>query len=250
MNVSQSDNMCRMIFLPGLGADHRLLDPQRRDFPQLVVPPWLAPENQDESLAHYAERFAETLEPVDHPLVLGGVSFGGMLAYEMAHHLRPEAVVQIASCRTRRAVPWRYRVLQPAVPWLPGRLFDVGNLLGPAVLKLCSHVAAVDRRILLTMFRESDRGFMKWTVRAILGWHPTPPAGVRVFQIHGRRDAVLPCRVARVTTDENTVDESNTADEIIADGGHLINVTHADRVNRFIARAVRFAIQGDSPKCG
>ena len=34
----------------------------------------------------------ESPEPLNGfpPLILGGVSFGGMLAYEMARHLRPE----------------------------------------------------------------------------------------------------------------------------------------------------------------
>ena len=48
--------------------------------------------------------------------------------------------------------------------------------------------------------------------------------GVRVFQIHGGRDPLIPAR--RVE-----------ADEIIPDGGHLINVTHAREVNAFIRTA-------------
>ena len=74
----------QLILLPGLGADHRLLEPQRAAFPQLIVPPWIPPRKH-ESLPQYAERMAETVTPPhDVPLVLGGVLFGGMLAYEMA----------------------------------------------------------------------------------------------------------------------------------------------------------------------
>ena len=94
----------QLILLPGLGADHRLLEPQRRAFPQLIVPPWIPPR-KNESLPDYAARMAETVTPSrDVPLVLGGVSFGGMLAYEMARHLKPDAVVLIASCRNRRGL--------------------------------------------------------------------------------------------------------------------------------------------------
>ena len=53
----------QLILLPGLGADRRLLEPQRREFPQLVVPPWIPPRT-DESLPDYAARMAETVKPL------------------------------------------------------------------------------------------------------------------------------------------------------------------------------------------
>ena len=36
--------------LPGMAADERLFEPQRREFPGLIVPPWIEPEPY-ESLA-------------------------------------------------------------------------------------------------------------------------------------------------------------------------------------------------------
>ena len=33
----------RLVLFPGLAADARLFEPQRRAFPQLEVPPWLMP---------------------------------------------------------------------------------------------------------------------------------------------------------------------------------------------------------------
>ncbi len=58
---------------PGLGADERLLEPQREEFPQLVVPAWIPPRAK-ESLSDYAARMAETVKPSrDAPLILGGV---------------------------------------------------------------------------------------------------------------------------------------------------------------------------------
>jgi pimeloyl-ACP methyl ester carboxylesterase len=67
---------------------------------------------------------------------------------------------------------------------------------------------------------------MHWTLRAILSWESTPLKGVPVFQIHGRRDPLIPAR--RVE-----------ADVMIPDGGHLINMTHADEVNAFMARLLK-----------
>ena len=50
----------QLVLLPGLGADHRLLEPQRQAFPQLVVPAWIPPQ-KNESLPEYAARMAETV---------------------------------------------------------------------------------------------------------------------------------------------------------------------------------------------
>ena len=56
----------QLILLPGLGADHRLLEPQREEFPQLVVPAWIPPRAK-ESLPDYAARMAETVKPSREP---------------------------------------------------------------------------------------------------------------------------------------------------------------------------------------
>jgi pimeloyl-ACP methyl ester carboxylesterase len=210
----------QLILLPGFGADDRLLEPQRRDFPQLVVPRWIPPRKK-EPLAAYAARMAEVLKPSPVPLVLGGVSFGGMLAYEMARHLKPEAVVLIASCRNRRGLRWLYRAGRPLWPLVPAWTWDIAKSFSRPSVLFSSRMSAGERELLNQMFREADNRFMHWTVHAILGWKPSPLEGVRVFQIHGRRDRLIPpWRVE--------------ADVWVPDGGHLINVAHARAVNAFI----------------
>ena len=73
------------------------------------------------------------------------------------------------------------------------------------------------------MFKDADSRFMHWILQAILRWQPTPLDGIPVFHIHGGRDP-LDSSARRVK-----------ADVVIPNGGHLINVTHADEVNAFIA---------------
>lgn len=216
----------QLILLPGLGTDHRLLEPQRREFPQLAVPAWIPPQG-NESLPDYAGRMAANVRPADDaPLILGGVSFGGMLAYEMARHLKPHAVVLIASCRTRRGLRPVYRAGRRLLPLIPVRAWDVAKLLAGPFVRLQAGVPAGRRKLAVAMFRESDSRFMHWVLRAILHWHPHPLEGTPVCQIHGGRDLLIPAR--RVE-----------ADQVIPDGGHLINVTHAGHVNAFLRRAMQ-----------
>ena len=216
----------QLILFPGLGADARLFEPQRAAFPQLVVPPWIPPLNR-ESLPDYAARLSQTIVVShDKPLILGGVSFGGMMAYEVARHLKPDAVVQIASCRTRHGLRPAYRAGSCLMPLIPLQVWSIAKLLASPVVGLIGQFRPVDRTAAVAMFREMDSSFMHWTVRAILGWHPVPLEGIPVFQIHGRRDLMIPAR--RVE-----------ADVVIPGGGHLINMTHAEEVNAFIAAAIK-----------
>jgi pimeloyl-ACP methyl ester carboxylesterase len=214
----------QLIMVPGLNCDHRLLEPQREEFPQMVVPAWI-PSRHNESLPDYAARLAETVKPSsDAPLILGGVSFGGMVACEMARHLKPKAVVVIASCRGPQGLRPTYRALRGLLPLVPVRTWDVLKLLATPTVMLADRVSPAQRDVLVRMFQESDSYFSHWVIHAILHWELTPMDGIRVLQIHGRHDRVLPARRAK-------------ADEIIADGGHMINVTHAKQVNAFIRRA-------------
>jgi pimeloyl-ACP methyl ester carboxylesterase len=218
------DSPFQLILLPGLGADRRLLDPQREAFPQLVVPPWIAPR-KNEALPDYAARLAETIVPShDVPLVLGGVSFGGMLACEMARHLKPQAVVLIASCRTPDALRPAFRVGRWLLPWVPAQVWTVAKLLSGPVVRIRLSVPPQQKEMAICMFKDSDSRFMHWTLQAIMNWKPKPLAGVRVLQIHGGRDPLIPARRVH-------------ADVLIPDGGHMINVSHAAEVNDFLRAA-------------
>lgn len=215
----------QLVLFPGLGCDARLFAPQREAFPELIVPSWISPGKR-ESLQDYARRYAGVVAS-EHPgpMILGGVSLGGMVAYEMARHLRPKAVVQIASCRSQRAFRATWRAGRHLLPWLPLQTWSVAKGLAPSVVKATRFLAARDRTLTVTMFREMDSGFMHWALQALLAWNPTKLEGVPVFQIHGRRDWLLPARWVE-------------ADRYIPDGGHMINLTHATEVNAFIAEAI------------
>ena len=224
----------QLILFPGLGADHRLMEPQRAAFPQMIVPPWIPPR-KNESLPSYAARMAETIEPSHKsPLILGGVSFGGMLAYEMARYVKPDAVVLIASCRTRKSLRPSHVQGRWLLPLLPVQVWSVAKLFSGPVMRIMHRNSAAKREMLVTMFKESDSHFMHWVLQAILRWEPTPLAGVPVFQIHGSRDPIIPARRVK-------------ADRLIPGGGHLINVSHAEEVNSFIVKAAAMS-QGISER--
>jgi pimeloyl-ACP methyl ester carboxylesterase len=207
----------KIIMLPGMAADERLFEPQRQAFPSLIVPPWIEPE-PDEPLVSYARRMASQIEPAGLVLI-GGVSFGGMVALEMADHLGLSECVLISSIRSPEELPWRLRTLRPIARIGPVRL---GATAGWAARWLApSMPRATARR--LGRLAAPQSAFLRWACWAVLRWQPTLEAlRVRVHQIHGSADRTFPLRYTH-------------PGQIVVGGGHLLTLTHPTEVNEFLA---------------
>jgi pimeloyl-ACP methyl ester carboxylesterase len=204
-----------------MAADARLFAAQAATFPTLRVQPWIPPR-PGESLRGYAARLAPLVDP-GRPCLVGGASFGGVVALELAAHLPVLGCVLIGSVRSPAGLPWRWRLLRPAAA------------LGPDGLRvLAGLVARLGRPFLrggtvgrLRRLARPDAGFVRWAVGAVVRWRPSPAARrVRVFHIHGAADRVLPVELAR-------------PDVVVPGGGHALSVFRPAEVNEFLAGAVR-----------
>ena len=215
----------RLVLLPGLGADAELLEPQRREFPGLEVPPWLEPRPA-ESLEEFGRRMAQA-SALDGRAVIGGVSFGGMVATVMAGHVRPRALVLIASCTSGRAVRGYRRLLAPVLASLPWS-GPVPRALWPIVAWFFGAHAPDHRRALYRLLDQAPTPFVQWGLSAILRWSPASAPATRLRHIHGSSDRLLPIRVVQPT-------------DVVPGGGHFINVTHAEQVNGCVRRAIEDA---------
>jgi pimeloyl-ACP methyl ester carboxylesterase len=209
-----------LVFIPGLGADPRLFSHQKKAFKNCLCPSWLAPEEQ-ETLTNYARRWAKHLK-LKPGCCLAGVSFGGMVALEMSRWVKPRAVILIGSCRSPASIPLSLRIAGrlPTWPWLSKRLCRIFPVTSGYFLGAKTNV---QRDLLIGMFLETPNRFAKWTVQAIQGWKGFQADGTRVYHIHGEKDHLIPLRRVR-------------PDEIIRGGGHLINLTYPQEVNRFIRK--------------
>ena len=114
-NMANSDSDKTPLFLiPGWGTDWRLWKHQlEADLGPVepIVPKWLEPEPR-ELLSNYAARLAKSIDP-GRPCYLVGLSFGGMIAVEMAQHLDVKACVLIASIPSGDRLPRRYHIFSP-----------------------------------------------------------------------------------------------------------------------------------------
>jgi len=213
----------RLVLLPGIGADARLFDAQRQAFPALEVPRWLAPSDQ-ESLASFGSRMAAGTS-ASPDLYLGGVSFGGMVALEMARQLRPRAVFLIGSCSSPDQMPTYARFLGRALRIFPARVSKAPAKMRPLLRLKFGVVSSEHEELLFQMLLDTPVSFLKWGCRAILDWKPAGPPPVPVWRIHGAADHLIPASLVR-------------ADRVVEGAGHLVNLTHPQEVERFIREHV------------
>lgn len=217
-----------LILLPGLGADARMFSALHSGLPQLVTPPWIEPL-RGESVAGYARRFAAVIDP-GRPFFIGGSSFGGVVAQEVAAvlpHVR--ACFVIGSTRSDKSKPWRIRILRPITPFTV-----ILPWMSPLLVRLLGSWLRLPTRGVMTQLADADAKFLRWGAQAILNWQPSPAvAGVRVCQIHGDHDRVFPIRLTN-------------PDQIVAGAGHLIAITHPQPVVDYLRRMLNEIGSGDA----
>lgn len=220
-----------LVLFSGLGADSRIFVAQKVGFPELVVPRWPVPD-RDETLDSYCDRIADQLRPYGKCLV-GGASFGGIVALHVAQRIDAYGVVLIGSVRSPAELSHWIRACSPLrrlLPWLPLRAMQwaCAPLATDRARCIALRVNAMARQ-----FRDSDPRVVRWSMARILDWKHAPTVPCPFYQIHGGRDFILsPRRVA--------------ADAIIPAGGHIISVSHPAEVNAFLRSVVSEAAQASS----
>lgn len=218
----------RVVLLSGMGSDRRFLD--RLQIPGITVhTPDHLPPIRNESLAAYAAKVARE-HAIEEGDVVGGASFGGMLAAEIAGSQRVAGLILLGSCIRPRCLPRSYRWIERIGPLIPDAFLGVRSLsvllrwrLGPLTEEAEALLVAMARDCPVELIRE----FARMAVR----WDGAPAIGCPVLSIHGDRDRIIPLRCA-----EDGV--------ILRDAGHAFPLTHApqtvEAIQRFLARDLYF----------
>jgi len=171
----------------GLGADGRAFSRLDLSGFRTHLVQWAKPARR-ETLATYALRLSRQVTTPD-PVLLG-VSFGGMIAIEVAKHIRPARTILVSSAKTRAEIPPSFRL---AADMGLFRLLPASWLVWPNMLMcwLFGAASPADKKLLASILRDSDPAFMKWALRKIARWDNTviPPD---VCHIHGTKDRLLP----------------------------------------------------------
>lgn len=205
-----------MYFISGLGADEKVF--KHIHLPSHCIPvhlPWIPPRH-NESLHHYALRLAEGIDTKEK-FSLIGLSFGGMIAIEIAKTYGADQTILISSIPVSTDLPGYYKLagvlrLHKVVPISMVKVFA-------RLKRLFTAETSEDKQMLRMMIQNSDPKFIRWAFHAILTWKNTDRPK-QLFHIHGVSDLILP---TRFTKPDHTVK-----------GGHMVILTEARAINSLL----------------
>ncbi len=208
--------MKNIYVISGLGADERVF--YKTDFGNNNVThiKWLKP-NKNEAIEAYALRLCAYI--TDKNPILVGLSFGGIMAMEVAKHIATEKIILISSSKTKNELPKLYRTA--------GKL-HLNKIIPAYFLKNAnvftnwafSNRTKADKKMLSIMMKETDIEFITWAIDKILHWQ-NETVHQNLVHIHGTNDRILPYK---------NIGNSIT----IPAGTHLMLVTKAGEVNKHL----------------
>ena len=207
----------RAYFISGLGADKKAF--QRIKLPEGYEPVYLdwIPPQKDESLANYARRFSSMIK-TDDAFILIGLSFGGMLACEIARLRNPMKTIIISSIASSEELPWYYK---RAARFGIHKYVPIGLLKAGTLLKnMMGMRSKEDKAIIYSYLRFADPAMIRWSLHAIVSWHQQERLP-GVVHIHGSSDHLLPLKYIH-------------PDHVIQNGGHLMVFNRAEEVNKIL----------------
>lgn len=208
--------------ISGLGADFRLFS--RLNLPHISLHdlPWMT-NQPGEAIAHYAGRMKALIQH-DDPILIG-VSFGGMMAIEIAKLYPTATVILISSIRDHHQRP-RWMTLCGRLRLerlISGR--DKPIPFRDRVTAIENYIQGMESAGDVALYRDFrgrvTRPFIRWAIGEILHWKNEwiPPA---IYHLQGGRDRIFPLAPRTFT-------------HFLPDGGHFMVYNRAEWVSTQIA---------------
>lgn len=146
---------------------------------------------KEESLSDYAKRMAEDIVK-DEPVVLIGVSFGGVLVQEISKFVLIKRLIIISSVKSKHELPKRMKL---------ARNTGVYKILPTGLLDYMSHIEKLPVSDLirkrLQLYKQylyvNDKEYLDWAIKEMLCWEQSQPIE-GLIHIHGDLDLVFPIK--------------------------------------------------------
>ncbi|MEO1067797.1 MAG: alpha/beta hydrolase [Cyanobacteria bacterium J06638_6] len=202
-------------FISGLGADWRVFQRLTLDDYRPVHIRWERPL-RGESIEQYAHRLLRQVTS-EQPILVG-LSFGGLMAVEMAKLCQPARVVVISSATTTTQIPAYFRVFR----WLPLQLVMPFKQFLWAAYWLLNWLFGLDTPEDCSLFKQvlvdTDPDFLKWAINRVVSWRNRVVPN-NLVHIHGSRDRIFP-------------QGHQDADIVVPNGGHLMVLNRAEEISQ------------------
>ncbi len=169
----------------------------------------------------YAKRLAEQIKEPDPILI--GVSFGGMIAVEVARLIKTKKIIIISSTKTRSEIPFYYKL---------AGVSKLNKLIGSNLFSKMSGVNYFmfgvkeenEKQLLKEIIRDTDPQFLDWATDKIVNWkNEFIPENLK--HIHGTADKILPLRFIK------------SAIEVL-DGEHFMIVSKGKELSTLVRQII------------
>jgi pimeloyl-ACP methyl ester carboxylesterase len=216
MSIATKNIYC----ISGLGADERAFERLSINGCSLHHVKWIAPL-VNETLSSYAVRMSVQVKE-KNPVLLG-LSFGGMIAVEIAREVAVEKLILISSVKTSNEIPGWMRMagmlrLHKFIPIKANRFTEKADdrRMG---------IETIEEKNFVDHYRKkADPKYIDWAIDQILNWRNSW-VPENTFHIHGEHDRMFPIRNIQPT-------------HIIKKGTHIMILNRAEEISACIEQIV------------
>lgn len=213
--------MKHLFLFSGLGADHRVFQFLDLSGFKVTYIKWLEPFPR-ETMQQYAARLTAQID--SETPILVGLSFGGMMAMEVAKHIATEKIILISSAKTQKEIPPYFR--------LAGKLklnkiaaLTAARKPNALAYRMMGAETETEKVLMKTILTETNPVFFKWAIEKVVTWN-NKVLHDNVVHIHGTNDLLLPYRFVK-------------ADFSIKEGTHLMTVKNAPEVSEILRSVIK-----------
>lgn len=216
--------MKTVYFISGLGTDRRAFAPLHLpDFIHPIYADWLPPLSKNEPIAHYASRMISTYIHEAKPILVG-LSFGGLMAIEIAKQIETEKVIIISSIKDCTELQPLFRLTSKIGLH---RFMARYNYKNPSFLTYFSFGAksAAQKRRLKSLLNATSLDFVEWAAHQAANWQNRTHIN-NLVHIHGTKDLIFP--IQRLKNVQYRIEGAT----------HLLVGTHGEEVGKILAKEV------------
>lgn len=212
--------MKNVYFISGLGASKKAFTFLDLSFCNPIFIEWIEPL-KNESLPNYAKRLSTQIKEQDATII--GLSFGGMLATEIAKNNPSMQVIIVSSNKTYKEFPKLLKIGKylPLYKWLPNNSMKKSSKFFAWLL---GAKGKEQRIIQQQIVQETNPIFTKWAIYSILHWQ-NKIVPTNLIHIHGTADKLLPFKVVK-------------ANYKITKGEHLMIMDQADEISILLKKLI------------
>jgi pimeloyl-ACP methyl ester carboxylesterase len=203
----------RLMLFSGMGADRRLMQPIQIPGIEVLTPDHIEPAPA-ESLIEYAAKIAD-LNNISDKDVIGGASFGGMIAAQIARQRPVAGLILLGTCIHPSRLPWIYKWVERMGNLVPNGILGLRSWR-PFIHWRFAPVTPEAEEFLAAMAKTCPPSRIREFGRMAIGWPGVSGLNCPVLSIHGEHDRIIPLDCAEPGL-------------ILQGAGHAFTLTHAQQ---------------------